>query len=70
MTKQEISIIDLKDWLPVHIGLLKEDKTAALMQCCLRKAEKKIILCNIDDIPDGYTVDDIVDILNGKYIKL
>lgn len=63
-------IIELKDWLSLHLKLLKEDKMAAFMQCCCTKMENVVILCNIDSIPTGYTVNDVDNIINGKHINL
>ena len=65
-------LIELKEWLSIHIKLLKEDKMAAYMQCICHKLkyDNEVILCNVDSIPEGYTVKDVVDIIEGKHIKL
>ena len=63
-------IIELTDWLSLHLKLLKEDKMAAFMQCCCTKMENVVILCNIDSIPKEYTVNDVVSIIEGKHINL
>ena len=65
-------IIWLKDWLSLHCKLLKEDKMAAYMQCCFHKLkyDNEVIICNVNSIPEGYTVEDVVNIINGKHIDL
>lgn len=64
----DIKIIDFPDWLRLHAKLLKEDKLAAFMQCHMRK--NRLIICDINLIPNGYSIDDIVELINGKHIKL
>ena len=65
-------IIWLKDWISLHCKLLKEDKMAAYMQCCFHKLkyDNEVIICNVNSIPEGYTVEDVIDIINGKHIEL
>ena len=67
-----MKLIGLKEWLSIHIKLLKEDKMAAYMQCICHKLkyDNEVILCNIDSIPNGYSIQDVVDIIEGKHIKL
>ena len=67
---ETIKIIELRDWLVLYTRLLKEDKLAAFMYCCRTKRENTIVICNVNSIPEGYTVDNVVDIINGKHISL
>ena len=64
------NIVEFKDWSSLHLKLLKKDKMAAFMHCCCTKLEDTIILCNINSIPNGYTINDVVNIIEGKHIKL
>lgn len=63
-------IIYLKDWLSVHLELLKEDKLAAYMHCLYTKWSNCVIICNVDSIPEGYSLEDVVNVITGKNIKL
>lgn len=65
------TLISLKDYLSNLIYLINElGQFHAYLYCSTRKIRNEIVLVNIKDIPDSMDINCLLNIINGKSLKL
>lgn len=65
------TLINLKDYLNNLIYLInKLDTFHAFLYCSTRKIRNEIVLVNIKDIPNDMNIGCLLNIINGKSLKV
>lgn len=64
-----MELLSLHKWLCDYIGL-SQNPLAQLFLCSETKKKNIIIVADIKDLPNGITVQDICNIIDGDYVEL
>lgn len=62
-----MKITNFFDWVHTYIYIKVKFGDLAAKMFCLFRNKDEIILVDKNSIPDGYTVEDIANLIRGKY---